>query len=152
VCRTALFYTDYSTSKLGWLVPYYYSAKVDHLHQVLMPVLSVKVYCFLQKQCHQTCDYLLVYCFTISFEPIDNPYFINYFFSGCRRWPVFFSFFFFIFLLLFICAYKDWFISPHCPHPLPYHPLHPLPLPPPQYPAETILPLSLILLKREYKQ
>jgi hypothetical protein len=37
--------------------------------------------------------------------------------------------FFFIFLLLFICAYKAWFISPPCPHPLPYHPLHPLPLP-----------------------
>jgi hypothetical protein len=32
------------------------------------------------------------------------------------------------------------------PHPLPYHPLHSLPLPPPQYPAETILPLFLILL------
>jgi hypothetical protein len=31
--------------------------------------------------------------------------------------------FFFIFLLLFICAYKDWFISPHCPHPLPQHTL-----------------------------
>jgi hypothetical protein len=41
-----------------------------------------------------------------------------------------FSFFFFIFLLLFICAYKAWFISPPCPHPLPYHPLHPLLLPP----------------------
>jgi hypothetical protein len=38
--------------------------------------------------------------------------------------------FFFIFLLLFICAYKAWFISPPCPHPFPYHPLHPLPLPP----------------------
>jgi hypothetical protein len=50
-------------------------------------------------------------------------------------------FFFFIFLLLFIHAYKAWFISPPCPHPLPYHPL-----PPPQYPAETILPLFLILL------
>jgi hypothetical protein len=29
----------------------------------------------------------------------------------------------FFFLLLFICAYKAWFISPPCPHPLPYHPL-----------------------------
>jgi hypothetical protein len=56
-------------------------------------------------------------------------------------------------VLLFICAYKAWVISPPCPHPLPYHPLLPLPTPPPpQYPAETILPLSLILLKREYKQ
>jgi hypothetical protein len=53
-----------------------------------------------------------------------------------------------------MCAYNAWVISPPCPHPLPYHPLRPLPLPPqpPQYPAETILPLSLILLKREYKQ
>jgi hypothetical protein len=34
------------------------------------------------------------------------------------------------FLLLFICAYKAWVISPPCPHPLPYHPLHTLPLPP----------------------
>jgi hypothetical protein len=34
------------------------------------------------------------------------------------------------FFLLFICAYKAWFISPPCPHPLPYHPLHPLLLPP----------------------
>jgi hypothetical protein len=37
---------------------------------------------------------------------------------------------FFFFLLLFICAYKAWVISPPCPHPLPYHPLRPLPLPP----------------------
>jgi hypothetical protein len=43
------------------------------------------------------------------------------------------------FFLLFTCAYKAWVISPPCPHPLPYHPLRPLPLPPPpQYPAETI--------------
>jgi hypothetical protein len=26
-------------------------------------------------------------------------------------------FFFLIFVLLFICAYKAWFISPPCPHP-----------------------------------
>jgi hypothetical protein len=53
----------------------------------------------------------------------------------------------FFFLLLFKCAYKTWVISSPCPHPLPYHPLRPLPLPPPpQYPAETILPLFLILL------
>jgi hypothetical protein len=55
--------------------------------------------------------------------------------------------FFIIIILLFICAYKTWVISPPCPHPLPYHPLRPLPPPPtPQYPAETILPLFLILL------
>jgi hypothetical protein len=52
---------------------------------------------------------------------------------GTRKRPSYFFFlflFFFIFLLLFICADKAWFISPPCPHPLPYHPLHPLPLPP----------------------
>jgi hypothetical protein len=60
--------------------------------------------------------------------------------------------FFFLIVLLFICAYNAWVISPPCPHPLPYYPPCSLPLPPtPWYPAETILPLSLILLKREYK-
>jgi hypothetical protein len=39
-------------------------------------------------------------------------------------------FFFLIFIvLLFICAYNARVISPPCPHPLPYHPLRPLPLP-----------------------
>jgi hypothetical protein len=33
-------------------------------------------------------------------------------------------------VLLFICAYNAWVISPPCPHPLPYHPLRSLPLPP----------------------
>jgi hypothetical protein len=51
-------------------------------------------------------------------------------------------FFFFIFLLLFICAYKAWFISPPCPHPLPYHPLRPLPLPPPSIPSRNYFALS----------
>jgi hypothetical protein len=41
--------------------------------------------------------------------------------------PFFFNFFI---VLLFICAYKAWVISPPCSHPLPYHPLRPLPLPP----------------------
>jgi hypothetical protein len=50
-------------------------------------------------------------------------------------------FFFFIFLLLFICACKAWFVSP------PPLTTHSAPsLSPPQYPAETILPLFLILL------
>jgi hypothetical protein len=39
-------------------------------------------------------------------------------------------FFLIFFFLLFMCAYKAWVISPPCPHPLPYHPLCPLPLPP----------------------
>jgi hypothetical protein len=36
---------------------------------------------------------------------------------------------YFFIVLLFIYAYKAWVISPPCPHLLPYHPLHPLPLP-----------------------
>jgi hypothetical protein len=54
-------------------------------------------------------------------------------------------FYLFIYIiLLFICAYKAWVISPPCPHPLHSAPsLSPLP---PQYPAETLLPLFLILL------
>jgi hypothetical protein len=47
---------------------------------------------------------------------------------------------------LFICAYNVWVISPLFPY------LHPYSPPPPHYPAETILALSLILLKTEYKQ
>jgi hypothetical protein len=55
--------------------------------------------------------------------------------------------------ILFICAYILCGISPPSPHPLFYLPLLPS-LPPltPLYQAEIILPLSLILLKREYKQ
>jgi hypothetical protein len=53
--------------------------------------------------------------------------------------------------ILFICAYNVWVISPPSLRPLPYPPP---PLPPltPRYPAKTILPLSLLLLKTEYKQ
>jgi hypothetical protein len=41
------------------------------------------------------------------------------------------NFFLLIFIfLLFICACNVWVISPPCLHPLPYHLLHPLPLPP----------------------
>jgi hypothetical protein len=40
------------------------------------------------------------------------------------------NFFLFFIVLLFICAYKAWVISPPCPHPLLYHPLCPLLLPP----------------------
>jgi hypothetical protein len=53
----------------------------------------------------------------------------------------------FYFLLLFICAYKAWVISPPAPIPsLTTHSTPSLSPPPPQYPAEIILPLSLILL------
>jgi hypothetical protein len=37
--------------------------------------------------------------------------------------------FIYVTVLLFICAYKAWVISPPCTNPLPYHPLCPLPLP-----------------------
>jgi hypothetical protein len=56
--------------------------------------------------------------------------------------------FYFIFIL-FICAYNVWVISPPFPSPPPLHAPPPLPS---RYPAETILPLSLLFLKREYKQ
>jgi hypothetical protein len=62
--------------------------------------------------------------------------------------------FFFLILIFFIhmCIQGLGNFSP-LPHPLPYHPLDPFLSPqPPRYPAETILPVSLILLKREYKQ
>jgi hypothetical protein len=55
----------------------------------------------------------------------------------------------FFIVLLFKCAYKAGVISPPCPHRLPYtHSTSSLSPSPPQYLAETILPLSLILLKR----
>jgi hypothetical protein len=55
-------------------------------------------------------------------------------------------FFFFFIVLLFIYAYKAWVISPPCPHhALTTHSTLSLSPSPPQYPAETILPLSLIL-------
>jgi hypothetical protein len=45
------------------------------------------------------------------------------------------------FFLLLICAYKAWVISPSCPHPLPYHPLCPLPLPTPSIPSRNYFAL-----------
>jgi hypothetical protein len=59
---------------------------------------------------------------------------------------LFFWFFLIFIFLLFICEYNAWVISPPCPHPLPYHPLHPLLLlPTPLIQAETILSLPLML-------
>jgi hypothetical protein len=53
----------------------------------------------------------------------------------------------FFIVLLFICAYKAWVISPPCPHPLPYHPLRPLPFSPtPSIPSRKYFALILILL------
>jgi hypothetical protein len=49
---------------------------------------------------------------------------------------LFYLFIFKIFIvLLFVCAYNVWVISPPCPHPLPYHPLRPLPLSLPPTPS-----------------
>jgi hypothetical protein len=54
--------------------------------------------------------------------------------------------------LLFICAYNVWVISsPFLPSTLFPSASSLFPLPP-HFQAETILPLSLILLKREYKE
>jgi hypothetical protein len=54
----------------------------------------------------------------------------------------FYHFQFFFIVLLFICANKAWVISAPCPHPLPYHPLHPLPLPTsPSIPSRNYLAL-----------
>jgi hypothetical protein len=48
----------------------------------------------------------------------------------------------FIIVLLFICAYNAWVISPPCPHPLPYHPLRPLHLlPTPSIPGRNYFAL-----------
>jgi hypothetical protein len=58
--------------------------------------------------------------------------------------PSFFKLFIYLFIivLLFTCAYNAWVISPPCPHPLPYHPLHHLPLSPiPSIPGRNYLAL-----------
>jgi hypothetical protein len=60
------------------------------------------------------------------------------------------------FSLLFYYSYVHTMLGsflPSAPTPsLTMHIAPSLSLPPPQYPAETVLPLSLILLKREYKK
>jgi hypothetical protein len=59
---------------------------------------------------------------------------------------LFFVFVLFLNFIIHMCIQGLGDFSPR-PYPLSYHPLRPLPLPPPpQYPAETILPLFLILL------
>jgi hypothetical protein len=72
------------------------------------------------------------------FSVIDK---VNFFFLELLLCFFFFGFFHIFFLLLFICAYKAWVISSPCPHPLPYHPLHPLSLPPtPSIPQKLFCP------------
>jgi hypothetical protein len=63
----------------------------------------------------------------INSKRTNNP--LNRWTNVLNRQFFFFNFLIFYFLL-FICAYKAWVISPPCPHPLPYRPLHPLPLSP----------------------
>jgi hypothetical protein len=61
-------------------------------------------------------------------------------------------FLFFVFYLLFYSYVHTMFGSFLPPAPTPSLPPHPSVSPlPPRHPAETILPLSLILMKREYK-
>jgi hypothetical protein len=62
---------------------------------------------------------------------------------------------FFLFFLLFYYSYVHTRLGSFLPPaPTPSLTTHSVPSlsPKPQYPAETILPLSLILLKKEYKQ
>jgi hypothetical protein len=52
-----------------------------------------------------------------------SPFFNDGYFWDRVSQTIFLGWFF------FVCAYKAWVISTPCPHPLPYHPLCPLPLP-----------------------
>jgi hypothetical protein len=99
-----------------------------------------------------------LYTFYLSISKVGTLVFYSLYLQSleryfvCSRGLIFIYLFIFI-ALLFIWAYKAWVISPSCPHPLPYHPHHPLPLlPTPSIPIRNYFALSLILLKREYKQ
>jgi hypothetical protein len=72
------------------------------------------------------------------------------YFRHFNKWSCIHQDFFFIIIkhiflfiyFLFICAYYVWVISPPFPHPLPYHPLYPLPLsPPPSRPSRNYFAL-----------
>jgi hypothetical protein len=109
----------------------------------------------LRCECQRICSYMLKSLYLLLSSTYHmlktTSNFLNFAFlyaifkCGLHSFFFFFIYLFIFIILLFICAYKAWVISPPCPHPLPYHPLCPLPLPAP-YPAETILPLFLILL------
>jgi hypothetical protein len=80
--------------------------------------------------------------FTLSgTNPQDRTCFA-FLFCFCKKMTFVFSFLKF---LLFICAYNVCVIF------IPFPLLPPSPSPPPRFWAETVLPLSLILLKRDYK-
>jgi hypothetical protein len=62
-----------------------------------------------------------------------------------------FSFLFLLFYYSYVHTRLGSFLPPSPTHSFTTHSTPSLFPTPPQYPAETILPLSLILLKREYK-
>jgi hypothetical protein len=110
---------------------------VSHLHMRLLNNLKGKKINFWSSTPHEGKQFNL----ELTENSINSSVTIN------TLWIFFFLsfnllFYLFIFLL-FICAYNARVISPPFPPPTPL---------PPCYQAETILPLSLILLKRAYKQ
>jgi hypothetical protein len=61
---------------------------------------------------------------TLKHSSTQNPSFVIMLLHFTLTYaPVLIYIYFFI-VLLFICAYNTWVISPRCPHPLPYHPIY----------------------------
>jgi hypothetical protein len=91
------------------------------------------------------CRHLVSFCILISEPPSLLSIFLIYF-----------LFVIYLFICLFYYSYvhtRLWSFLPPDPTPsLTTHPTPSLSPPPPEYPEETILPLSLILLKRDYKK
>jgi hypothetical protein len=104
---------------------------------------------------HTAClIYKVLHSFKVSIIMLIDAYQLNnifFPFSISFIQHLLFYYYFFLFLL-FICAYNVWVIATPFPLPTPFSPPPPYPPLPPRYQAETILPLSLILLKRECKQ
>jgi hypothetical protein len=116
----------------------------------LLPLICT---CFLCPDTHHLFG-LLIKIYLSTHPSIYLSNLLNFYHVPALRKLFFLQFYFILFFIfiLFICAYNVWVISPPSPTPslTPSAPsLSPLP---PHYLAETILPLSLILLKRKYKQ